>query len=469
MNSKNNAKSLKSELFYTKKNANLLLSDELLNKAKIYCDDYKKFLNFAKTERLACSNALKLAEKKGFKQFDWKKIYKPGEKFYFLNRNKCLILGIIGKQHLENGLNLAVAHVDSPRLDLKPNPLFEDSELAFFKTHYYGGLKKYQWTTIPLALYGVIIKKDGEKIEVAIGDREGDPVFCISDLLPHLALNQMKTPLKNAINGENLNIIVGSTPLKCDDEKTELIKLNIMKILNDKYGIVERDFFSAELEAVPNFKASDIGFDRSLIGAYGQDDRVCAYNALQAIINCENLDKTAITVLADREEIGSYGNTGMNSNFLEYFIFHLSKVHNISSEIMLMNSCCLSADVGATFDPAYAEVFEKHNSAICGCGTIVTKYTGSRGKSGTSDAHAEFVDRLTRMLDNEKIIWQTGELGKVDLGGGGTVAMFLAKLNMDVVDIGVPLLSMHSPFEISSKVDVFENYRAINAFFNYNN
>ena len=465
MNSNNDLKNLKSKLLYTRKNTALQLSEDLLKKAILYCDNYKNFLNCAKTERKACSTALNLAKKNGFEQFDWKKTYKPGEKFYFLNRNKCLILAVIGKKNLEEGLNLTVSHVDSPRLDLKPNPLFEDSELAFFKTHYYGGLKKYQWTTIPLSLYGVLIKQNGEKIEIEIGDNENDPVFCISDLLPHLADNQMKLPLKDAINGENLNIIVGSSPLKCN-EKTELVKLNIMKILNEKYGIVERDFLSAELEAVPSFKACDVGFDRSLIGAYGQDDKVCAYNALQAIINCENLDKTAITVLADKEEIGSYGNTGMNSNFLEHFIFHLCEKYNVSAQITLMNSCCLSADVGAAFDPAYADVFEKRNCAICGCGTIVTKYTGSRGKSSTSDAHAEFLNKLTRMLDENKIIWQSGEIGKVDLGGGGTVAMFLAKLNMDVVDIGVPLLSMHSPFEISSKVDIFENYRAIKAFLN---
>lgn len=457
---------LKSKLFYVKKNVSLQMSEELLKKSSSYCEDYKNFLNSSKTERKACDSAIHILQKNEFKPFEWDRSYKPGEKFYFVNRNKSIIAAVMGKRSLYDGIKLAVAHIDSPRLDLKPNPLFEDSELAFFKTHYYGGLKKYQWTAIPLAIYGVICKKNGEKIEVEIGDDDSDPVFCISDLLPHLAVNQMKSPLRDAISGENLNIVVGSVPLNCD-EKTDLIKLNVMKILNEKYGIVERDFLSAELEAVPQFKASDVGFDRGLIGAYGQDDRVCAYNTLQAIVNCEKPEKTVFTVLADREEIGSYGNTGMNSNFFEYFIFHLGQMHNVSGRTILTHSQCLSADVGASYDPAYPDVFEKRNCAICGCGTIVTKYTGSRGKSGTSDAHAEFVNYLTRMLDSKQIFWQSGELGRVDFGGGGTVAMFLAKLNMDVIDIGVPLLSMHSPFELASKVDIFENYRAIEAFFNF--
>ncbi len=455
---------LKSSLFYVKKNASLKMDDSVLKSAYSYCEDYKKFLNDSKTERRTCSASLKIAKENNFEVFRPGKVYAPGERFFYVNRNKSIVLAVVGKRPLNEGIKFAVAHIDSPRLDLKCCPLFEDSELAFFKTHYYGGLKKYQWTTIPLSLYGVILKQNGERVEIAIGDDKNDPVFCVCDLLPHLADVQMKTPMKDAISGESLNIIVGSQALKCG-EKTELVKLNIMKILNEKYGIVERDFLSAELEAVPNFEAVDVGFDRSLVGAYGQDDRVCAYNALQAIVGCKDLDYTAITVLADREEIGSYGNTGMNSNFLEYFICDLGKAYGVSGFEILSNSKCLSADVGAAYDPAYPDVFEKRNSAICGCGTIVTKYTGSRGKVGTSDAHVEFVDEITRNLDSRKIFWQSGELGKVDLGGGGTVAMFLAGLNMDVVDIGVPILSMHSPFEVASKVDVFENYRAIDAFF----
>lgn len=465
MSSVNDYKKLKSDLFYKVKNVALQVDESHLKSVNSYCDNYKKFLNSSKTERKACESSLELAQKNGFKPFDWTRPYEPGEKFYFVNRNKSIILGVVGKQHFANGIKLAVAHIDSPRLDLKPNPLFEDGELAFFKTHYYGGIKKYQWLTIPLSLYGVIFKKNGEKVEVEIGESDDDPVFCISDLLPHLAQKQMNVPLKNVVSGENLNIVIGSVPLQCGDCKSELIKLNIMKILNEKYGIVERDFLSAEIEAVPNFKARDVGFDRGLIGAYGQDDRVCAYNALQAILNCENPEKTTITVLADKEEIGSYGNTGMNSNFFEYFMFHLGQMHGISGRVILTHSQCLSADVGAAFDPAYADVFEKRNCAICGCGTIVTKYSGSRGKAGTSDAHAEFVNLMTRSFDQNGVFWQSGELGKVDLGGGGTVAMFLARLNMDVVDVGVPILSMHAPFELASKVDIYENYRAIDTFF----
>lgn len=460
-------KNLKERLFNVKKNVNLQVDESHVKKVQAYCEDYKEFLNSSKTERKACEKAVQLAEQKGFKPFEWTRPYEPGEKFYFVNRNKCVIFGVMGKQHLANGIKLAVAHIDSPRLDLKPNPLYEEGELAFFKTHYYGGLKKYQWTSIPLSLYGVVYKKNGEKVEIEIGDKEGDPVFCISDLLPHLAQNQMKGVLRDAISGENLNIIIGSMPLKCD-EKGELIKLNIMKILNEKFGIVERDFLSAELEAVPNFKASDVGFDSSLIGSYGQDDRVCAYNALQAILECENPEKTSFVVLADREEIGSYGNTGMNSNFFEYFMFHMGQMHGISGRVILTHSQCLSADVGAAFDPAYADVFDKRNCALCGCGTVVMKYSGSRGKSGTSDAHAEFVNLITRCLDENGVFWQSGELGRVDLGGGGTVAMFLARLNMDVIDIGVPILSMHSPFEVASKFDIYENYRAIATFFKAN-
>lgn len=455
---------LKSALFYERKNVGLKVDEVYLKNVQAYCEEYKVFLDRSKTERKACESALKLAQQNGFEPFEWTRPYNPGEKFYFVNRNKSIILGIAGKQSLLNGIKLAVAHIDSPRLDLKPNPLFEDSELAFLKTHYYGGLKKYQWTAIPLSLYGVVFTKNGEKVEVEIGEKEGDPVFCVSDLLPHLAQNQMKAPLKDAISGESLNIVVGSIPLKCN-EKTELIKLNILKILNEKFGITERDFLSAEFEAVPNFKASDIGFDRGLVGAYGQDDRVCAYNALQAILGCSNPEKTTIVVLADREEIGSYGNTGMNSNFFEYFMFHMGQMHGVPGQAILTHSQCLSVDVGAAFDPAYSDVFEKRNCALCGCGTIISKYSGSRGKSGTSDAHAEYVDLITRNLDGNGIIWQAGELGKVDLGGGGTVAMFLSRLNMDVVDIGVPILSMHSPYEVASKFDIYENFRAIGAFF----
>lgn len=459
-----NAKQLKEELFYNKKNSVKILSDDLIKKADSYCEPYKEFLGISKTEREFCKNSMKIAEENGFVPFSKNSNYKPGDKVYLVNRDKNIVLAVIGKRPIEEGMKLAVAHIDSPRLDLKPNPLYEDSELAFLKTHYYGGIKKYQWTAIPLSLHGVVIKSNGEKVEINIGEDEGDPVFCVNDLLPHLSEAQMKRPAKDIIYGEDLNIIVGSRPFK-DNDESELVKLNIMNILNKKYGIVERDFVSAELEIVPAFNPSDVGLDRSMIGAYGQDDKVCAYNSLRAIIDCKDVDYTVVTMLADKEEVGSDGNTGMNSCFFEYFIEDLANTFGANGRTVFSNSECMSADVGAAFDPNYADVHERRNSAMCGFGTIITKYTGSRGKASTSDASAEFVDKITRILDKNNIVWQTGELGKIDGGGGGTVAMFLAKLNMDVVDVGVPILSMHSPFEISSKIDVFENYRAILAFF----
>ena len=455
---------LKDKLFYSKKNANLKLFEKLSNEVEDYCNSYKSFLDCSKTEREACANCVNIAEKCGFVAFSKDAKYRAGDRIYAVNRGKNVILAIIGKKPLECGVKFAAAHVDSPRLDLKQNPLYEDSDFAFFKTHYYGGIKKYQWTAIPLALHGVVFKASGQRVDVKIGEDEADPVFCVNDLLPHLAANQMKRPAKDIVGGEDLNILIGSRPFK-SDEKSEMIKLNILKILNEKYGIVERDFVSAELEAVPAFKAKDVGFDRSFVGAYGQDDRVCGYNSLKAILDCENPEYTVVTMLADKEEIGSEGNTGMKSYFLEYFIEDLARIFGTDKGTVFSNSECLSADVGAAFDPSYADAYERKNSAMSGYGTIVTKYTGARGKSGTSDASAEFVDKLTRLLDSKNIVWQTAELGKVDAGGGGTVAMFLAKLNMEVIDLGVPILSMHSPFEVASKVDIFENYRAIRAFF----
>ena len=455
---------MKKELFYNKENANLKLSDDLLNATKIYCEDYKEFLNNCKTERKTCEFSEKLAKEKGFEPFSKNKKYNPGDKVYFVNRNKVIVLVIFGEKSLEEGIKLAVSHIDSPRLDLKPNPVFEDDEIAYFKTHYYGGIKKYQWTAIPLALYGVIFKSNGEKVEIKIGEEENDPVFCISDLLPHLGENQMKKNAREFIEGESLNIIVGSKPFKKTKE-ADMVKLNILNILNKKYGITERDFVSAELEVVPAFKAKDIGFDGSLIGSYGQDDRVCVFNSLRAILDCDKTPThTAVTLLIDKEEIGNCGNTGTDSNFFEYFIFDLAEMFKVSPQTILSNSECLSTDVAAAYDPNYKDAFEARNTAHFGYGTIVTKYTGRAGKAVASDASSEFMDKFTRLLDKKGVIWQAGELGKIDLGGGGTVSMFMAKLNMDVIDVGVGLLSMHSPYEISSKVDVFENYRAIKAF-----
>lgn len=346
---------------------------------------------------------------------------------------------------------------------MKQNPLYEDNEMAFFKTHYYGGLKKYQWTAMPLSLHGVIVKSDGTQITVNIGENESDPVFCVTDLLPHLATEQMKRPLSQAIKGEELNIVIGSRPFR-DDDASEAVKLNIISILNEKYGITEDDFISAELEAVPAFKAKDIGFDRSMVGSYGQDDRVCAYTALAAVLNCENPKHTVVTVLTDKEETGSDGNTGLCSSYLKYFIYDLAAEFGAQGYRVLSASQCLSADVNAAFDPTFPDVNEKNNCAYINKGVVVTKFTGARGKSGTSDASAEFVGRVRMLLDNKNVVWQTGELGKVDIGGGGTVAAYIANLDVDTIDVGVPVLSMHAPYEIVSKIDVYMAYRAFQVF-----
>ena len=340
--------------------------------------------------------------------------------------------------------------------------------MAMFKTHYYGGIKKYQWTTIPLSLHGVIVKSDNSKVIVNIGEDDDDPVFCVTDLLPHLASEQMKRPVTEVIKGEELNILIGSRPFK-DDDISEKVKLNIMQILNDKYGIVENDFLSAELEAVPAFKAKDVGFDRSMVGSYGHDDRVCAYTALQATFKSKAPTKTIVTVLSDKEETGSDGNTGLNSSYLKFFIADLAKLYGVDGWTVLSHSECLSADVNAAFDPTFPDVNEKNNAAFINRGVVVTKYTGSRGKSGTSDASAEFVGQIRNLLDKKGVIWQTGELGKVDIGGGGTVAAYIANLNVDVIDVGVPVLSMHAPFEIVSKIDVYMAYKAFSAFLSNKN
>lgn len=462
---KSEAELLKEKLFSSPKNACKILSEEKIKKADKFCEKYKVFLDSAKTEREAVKEAVALAKENGFEKYSKNKKYKSGDRFYYINRGKALILCTMGTESMENGVKINAAHIDSPRIDLKQHPLYEDNEIALFKTHYYGGIKKYQWTTIPLALHGVVIKGNRDKIIVNIGEDENDPVFCISDLLPHLANNQMKRTLNEGIKGEELNIIVGSRPFK-DDMGSELVKLNIMKILNEKYGIVEDDFISAELEAVPAYKARDLGFDRSMIGAYGQDDRVCAYTALRAALKCDKPKKTCITVLADKEETGSDGNTGLNSSFLKYFIFDLAKTHGYEGTTVISNSECLSADVNAALDPTFPEVLEARNCSKINYGVVVTKFTGARGKSGTSDASAEFVGKVRNLLDKNEVIWQTGELGKVDEGGGGTVAMYIANLNVDVIDVGVPVLSMHAPFEITSKIDVYMAYKAFTTFFN---
>ena len=428
------------------------------------CLRYRDFLSKGKTERLCVKEAVELAKKAGFTEFSADKKYSAGDKVYVNNHEKSLVFAVIGTEPVENGTRITAAHIDSPRLDLKPNPLYEDSELALFKTHYYGGIKKYQWTTVPLALHGVFCKKDGTAVEVSIGEEPDEPVFVVTDLLPHLAQDQYKRSAGELIRGEELNVLIGSKPFK-DDEGSELVKLNILNILFEKYGITEEDFLSAELECVPAGKARDIGFDRSMIGAYGHDDRVCAYPCLMAVINVETPKYTAISILADKEEIGSDGNTGMNSRLLEFFIEDLALTQGGNGHRALRNSKCLSADVNAAFDPTFPDVMERKNAAFLNYGAVITKYTGSRGKGGTSDASAELMAWVRKILDEQGVVWQTGELGKVDLGGGGTVAKYIANLGVDTVDLGVPVLSMHAPFEVVSKFDVYMTYLAVKALF----
>lgn len=462
MSEKTQGELLREQLCYQPKNAYKVLSDEELRAVFAYSESYKKFLDVAKTEREAVTEAVRLAEERGFVPFDRTVSLKPGDRVYVNNRGKALILAVIGEKPIDEGVSIAVAHVDSPRLDLKPNPLYEDHDLAYFDTHYYGGIKKYQWTTIPLALHGVIVRRDGTTVTVTIGEAADDPVLCITDLLPHLGANQMKKPAAEVIDGENLNVLIGSQALG-GDEGSEAVKLNILKLLSEKYGIAEADFLSAELEVVPAFTARDVGLDRSMIGAYGHDDRVCAYPALTALFDLEVPTYTALTVLADKEEIGSEGNTGMVSNFLKYFVDDLAAVFGKEGRHVLSRSLCLSADVNVAMDPLYPEVVEARNCAALNRGVVLTKYTGARGKSGSSDASAELMGFYRRIMDENNVLWQVGELGRVDVGGGGTVAKFVAELNVDTVDLGVPVLSMHAPFEVISKTDVYMAHKAFSA------
>ncbi|MCM1365258.1 MAG: aminopeptidase [Faecalibacterium sp.] len=462
-NEKSEAELLQEKLCLKKEHFDRAFEGET-EKADEFCKGYMEFLGTAKTERECNAYIIEKAKQNGFVEFDCTKKYSAGDKVYVNNRNKAVILAVIGQKGVSEGAKIVASHIDSPRLDLKPTPLYEDNELAYFKTHYYGGLRKYQWAAIPLSLHGVFVKKDGSTVTVSLGEKEGEPQFVITDLLPHLAKEQCKRTLSEGIKGEELNILVGSRPFK-SDKGSEMVKLNILKLLNEKYGIVESDFVSAELELVPAFKVSDIGFDRSLIGAYGHDDRVCAYPGFEALFSLDVPEHTAIMVLADKEEIGSMGNTGLNSAFLKYFIADLAEAEGLKGRHAISKSECLSADVNAGFDPNFPSVMDKNNAAYLNHGVVVTKYTGSRGKSGTSDAHAEFLGKVRSIMDNAGVCWQIGEMGKVDEGGGGTVAMFVANLNIDVVDLGVPVLSMHAPFEIVAKADVYSTYKACEAFF----
>ncbi len=432
-----------------------------------FCDKYIEYLNNSKTERLCTSQSESIAIDSGFVNIDNKKTLYPGDKIYKINRGKNIVLAVVGSDDILNGTNIIASHIDSPRLDLKPNPLYEDSNLALFKTHYYGGIKKYQWTAIPLSLIGVVVKEDGNVINVNIGEDDSDPKFTITDLLPHLAQEQMSQTASKLISGEDLNILIGSIPSDCEKSK---FKQTIVDILKQKYNIDEDDFVSSELEIVPSFKACTIGLDMSMVGSYGQDDRVCAYTSLMAICKTERPLRTSICFLADKEETGSDGNTGMQSRFFENFVSELIyKTKNDYNDIYLKNtlsnSMCLSSDVTAAVDPTYKSVNEENNSAFMGCGVAFCKYTGARGKSSTSDANAEFVAKMRSVFNKANVIWQICELGKVDQGGGGTVAKYIANLNVDTIDVGVPLLSMHAPFEIASKVDIYSAYKGYVAFY----
>lgn len=464
---------LSEKLAYKVDNAWNKIGPEEKDRVFQYCEDYKAFLNYAKTEREAAEEIIRRAKEKGFVSLN-EYIAKgqkpsPGTRLYFENRGKSVILIVVGEQPLEKGINMIASHIDAPRIDLKPNPLYENNDLALLKTHYYGGIKKYQWVTIPLALHGVVIRSNGEKVNIKIGEDINDPVLHITDILPHLAQEQMKKTLGEAITGESLNPLLGSIPI--DDKKAdEKVKLNILRLLNEKYGIVEEDFTSAELELVPALKARDVGIDRSMIGGYGQDDRVCAYTSMTAILELDKPEYTCMAIFADKEEIGSVGNTGMDSMFFENTIAELLGLcYPNYSDLLLRrtmdNSRMLSADVNAAVDPNYEEAFEKRNCSYMGRGLVLTKYTGVRGKGGSNDANAEFVGRIRKIFNDNKVAWQIGELGKVDLGGGGTVAMFAANHGIQVVDCGVALLSMHSPYEVSSKIDVYMAHRGYKAFY----
>ena len=455
---------LKDTLFYKKKNFYEVFGEKELEAAFDYAKGYASYLDDSKTEREAVDRSIADAEKNGFVPYTFGMKVEKGGKYYYNNRGKNLFVFTVGSENIENGIRISAAHVDSPRIDLKPCPLYQEGGMGFFKTHYYGGIRKYQWVAIPLALHGVVVKADGTVVNVCIGEDDNDPLLYINDLLPHLGHGDDKKPLGEAIPGEKLNVLVGSIPC---GEGEDAIKLNAMKILNEKYGIVEEDFLSAELCVVPAAKARDVGFDRSMIGAYGHDDRVCAYPALTALFDNVNSEHSLMCILADKEEVGSDGNTGMQSDLLTDLIDEIATSLGADPIKVRANSKCLSADVSAAYDPNFAEVFERLNVPKLSGGAILMKYTGSRGKGGTSDASAEYIAWLRGILAKDNVLWQTGELGKVDIGGGGTVAKFIAKHNIETVDLGVPVISMHAPYEIVSKADVYETYRAFCAFSKY--
>lgn len=461
--------SLEKKLFMKKENGWETVDENKKEEIFKFSNGYMNFLNKAKTEREFIQETIKVARENGYKDIMEFQKLQPGDKIYFINREKSMYLAVIGTESIENGLHIIGSHVDSPRLDLKPNPLYEDTELAYLKTHYYGGIKKYQWTTIPLSIHGVIVKANGEKITVNIGEDENDPIFTITDLLPHLAQDQMEKKLKNGVDGEDLNLLIGSIPYK-DEKAKEKVKLNILNILNQKYGITEADLQSSELEIIPAFRARSLGFDSSMVAAYGQDDKVCAYTSLAAMMTLNNVKNTAVCILSDKEEIGSMGNTGMESHMFDFFISEILNKLEINRPNLLDKVFCfskmLSSDVDAGYDPIYAAVSDKLNAGFLGKGISLNKYTGARGKSGASDANAEYVAWIRNVLEKHDIKYQLAELGKVDIGGGGTIAYILANKGADVIDCGVPVLSMHAPYEVTSKFDVYSAYETYKAFWN---
>ena len=451
------------DLAYEKKNYFETASEEERRAMFAYAEGYKAFLNEAKTEREACAAAVRMAREKGFAEYRLGDRLAAGDRRYFVNRGKSVVVFRVGTKNLEeDGMRIIASHIDAPRVDVKQNPLYEEAGMCFLKTHYYGGLKKYQWTAIPLALHGVVILKDGRKAELRVGESPEDPVFYIDDLLPHLGGEQMAGKAAKIIEGEQLNLVVGGLPCT-DKEVKNKVKYTVLDYLNRQYGMCEEDFLSAELCAVPAFAARDVGFDRALIGAYGHDDRVCAYPALTAVLEGES-EHTVLAMLADKEEIGSEGNTGMQCKIYEDLMEEICLALGANFRKVRFASKCLSSDVTAAYDPNFPNVYERMNAAMVSCGTCMSKFTGSRGKSGSNDANAEFVGEVRRMFAAEGVVWQTAELGKVDAGGGGTVAKFLANLNIDTVDLGVPVISMHAPWELISKADLYSNYRAFLAF-----
>lgn len=455
---------LRNELLFAPKNGYDRISDDDLAAMQDYCKEYMDFISACKIEREAVDWTIAEAEKNGFKPLVPGMELKPGDKVYGNGHGKCVMFAVIGTEPMNEGAHICAAHIDSPRLDLKPNPLYEDCEMAFFKTHYYGGIKKYQWTTTPLALHGVIAKKDGSVVKVTVGEDPADPIFCVTDLLVHLAADQMKKPMAEGVTGENLRVLLGSKPLP-NDEGSDRIKFAVLCLLHEKYGITEDDFLSAELTMVPSGPARDVGFDRSLIAAYGHDDRVCAYAAFKPLLEIGTPKKTAICVLADKEEIGSVGISGMQSQYFETFMHDLCKATGACMRRCFEGSFCLSADVSNAFDPLYAETCDKSNNTKINYGTGIFKYTGARGKSGSSDAAAEVMGYIRKLFSDHDVIWQTGELGKVDQGGGGTVACYMANRNIETVDAGVPVLSMHAPMELVSKLDTFMTYKGMKVFY----